>query len=524
MVRNTETKGGIVIPTESNVYLKVEIIDDDNVTHTISNTYTGNSNENFLISGNYNLPLTDSIGDFKLKILNPNGLFTNKFNGGEIVSIYLDREDASTLKFRGKIDNVFYGLDLTNGFFLEIEGRNYPELVDDLITETYAGAKIDYCISKILNDYYSDITLTFWNGSYWATASYENEIITWSGSVNNLPTELINISFQDVKGVKALSDLVTRVNLEFYLEYENGWKLRLFEKDSIKNYNDSISYGVNLLSISRFGINNDNIFNRIRVFGKKESSNIILLKTVNDNNSQSNLWRKTKVIKDDSITNMEELEERSICELNKYSTTIQSGTISSLLLSTVKPGEQLFVLVPYCNLNGYYTINSVRQDFGMVFKTTITLSKEMKKVNKLFIEKENPEEFIKLSDNLNDMDNSYTIFFNEDSDKVSLVNAEIENEKVKLSSGSLSGTVTSETLELDDNINECEFRIYCNYETSNDVYQITNNGLVWETIDLNEGVHKFNVPGNKLAWRIHMTRSTTGVVGPVYESICVLYK
>ena len=153
-------RGQIFIPTNAGVYSKVVITDDSDVDYTVLDTYGGSANDNHII-GDVSITrvVTDKIGAFDFLLSNDGGRFLNKFNGGEVVKFYVDETDATTEIFRGRIDNVKYGLNNNTGFTISIDGRDYPELIDKTITGIEAAAQSDISLAGILNEFYSDITL-----------------------------------------------------------------------------------------------------------------------------------------------------------------------------------------------------------------------------------------------------------------------------------------------------------------------------------------------------------------------------
>ena len=269
--------GKIIIPSSTETYVKIQIIDDDSVTHTVLDTYGGGENDNHTITPpTLNISATDKLGNFKLRIANDGGRFLNKFNGGEIVKIYADKTDATTLRFYGRIndDGVKYGLG--KEFYIDINGRDYPELVDKTITGIQAAASGDEAICSIFNEFYTDIKLKFWNGSSWSTATYDSEAgtVSWSPSASNFPTKLINTSYQHKKGLTIISEILKKIGCDSYLEYNEGetqWYLKTFVSEDI-NSNLAIAFGVNLVSAGEIGTSE--VFNKITAYGKKESESI----------------------------------------------------------------------------------------------------------------------------------------------------------------------------------------------------------------------------------------------------------
>ena len=298
-VRNIKSeRGSIFIPTDSNVYCKIIITDDSDVDYTLMNTYSGLDAENEMVAApSIKRSATDALGSFKFTIANDGGRFLNKFNGGEVVKVYADNTDATTRIFTGKVDNVKYGLSLSLGFYVELMGRDYPLLIDKTITGVIGSATADYALNKIIDVNYSPdepIGFTFWDGSSWVSAYYSSttDSVVWSSPVTNFPTTLINMTYQHKKGWKLITEICKRAGLECYVEYStllSDFVLRVFLKESIVNTGANVAYGVNLTNMNSFGFDNNAVVNRVIVYGKTESDNILLVKTENDTSSQDNL-------------------------------------------------------------------------------------------------------------------------------------------------------------------------------------------------------------------------------------------
>lgn len=528
----TSPSGGIVIPTSSDTYAKIEITDDDDVTYTVLDSYGGAVEDNYTMSATVKKVATSNLGSFRLRLANVEGKWLNKFDGGEVVKVYADSVDATTLIFYGKIDNIKYGVDVSNGFYVDLDGRDYPELRDKTITGTKVAATIGESIASILYNFYNDITLQFWNGSEWSTATYEeiSGTVSWSHVTDSIPATLINMTYQHKKGWAVLTEMCDRVGVDCYIDWVSGtgYVLRMLVKDAITNTGSNISYGINLISLSGFGINNMDIYNRITVYGKTESDNILLLKTEDDTTSQSNLWIKDKIVTAQDLDTMDDVQDKADYELELGTDINANGNISSICLPTLRPGDNVNVSIPYCNIDGTYRVQSYSHvfDTNSVFKTNIQLVRKDVSVSDLLVVKVNAEEFVGAISNGNAMRNSYTIYFTESPEIVSLVNTVIDNGILSLSSGVVTGTMTSNILTTDSDVTSCELRKYENYSTSQDTYQVTNDsGLTWEDLDITEGnVHIFSSTGSQLGFRVTMNRTDSGDPSPAYESFSLLYK
>lgn len=492
--------------------------------------YETSTIKNHLISGTCTKSNTDRLGTFSLRIVNDEGRFLNKFDGGETVDIYLGY-DSVALYMKGKIDSVKYGLNLSDGFYVVVEGREYPELIDKTVTGIESAATADISLCGVLNEYFSDIQLAFWNGSSWSIATYDEEAdtVTWNPSAPTFPSTLINMQYQHKKGWNFITEVCKIAGLDCYLEYDDTndrWLLKTFIAEAIINTDEGISYGINLMSLSECGYDNDEIYNRAIVYGKVESDNILLMKTEDDTASQSNLWIKERIFNEASLSTMDDVQTKANYEISQGTNAVISGRASSLCLPTLKPGERIYVSVPYCNINGYFRIQSVSHNFKEPITTSVEITKKIKNIVELFIPKINADEFVGGLSNPNDMKDSYTVYFGESPSVMTHTNTQEVDGKLKLADGETTGYAIANIRSADYDVTECEFRRYENMSTENDVYQVSNNGgTTWETYTADTGeTHTFAVPGNQLTFKMTLNRTAAGDTSPTYESVCLLFK
>lgn len=530
-VKNIKSKRPrVFIPTVSDVYAKIIITADDATNYTILDTYGGADANNHAISARLTRTVTDRLGSFEFRIANDSGRFLDKFDGGEVIDIYADVTDATTLVFRGKIDNVEYGLNLSDGFFIDIIGRDYPEMIDRSITGIETSVPSDISLGGILYNFYNDVTLTFWTGSVWSEATYNsgNDTVSWSTDVSaTYPDTTINMTYQYKKGWNVITSICERAGLDCYMEYDGSkWTLRTFVAGSVTNSDSNVAYGINLINLGEYGVDNTEVINRAIVYGKIESDNVLLLKTEDDLTSQSNLWIKDRIYNESALESMDEIQDKVDFELTNGINTDASGRVNVLCLPSLKPGDTINVTIPYCNINGTYKVHSFTHNFRNPFSTNIELSRKIKGIKDLFIPKVDADEFVGALSNPNDMKDSYTVYFNESPSIMVHTNTEENDGKLILSSGQTTGNAITVTLTTDYNVTECELRRYENMSTQNDVYSVSNNsGATWETYDASSGnTHTFQTPGSGIRIKLVLNRTASDDTSPAYESICLLYK
>jgi hypothetical protein len=336
------------------------------------------------------------------------------------------------------------------------------------------------------------------------------------------------MTYQHKKAWTVITDICKRVGIDVYPEYDevaSQWYLRTFLQEDIIN-NAGISYGINLTGLGEFGVDTTEIYNRAIVYGKTESDNILLLKSEDDLASQNNLWIKDRVFNESDLSTMADVEDKASYEVSAGVTVIPSGRLSCICNPTFRPGDTIPVSIPYCGINGYYKIQKFTHIFNNIHTTDVEVSKKIRTIKDLFIPKINAEEIISSVDNPNDMRDSYTVYFDESPSVMSHAFTEEANGVLRLQTGETTGYAIADTITTDYDVTSCELRRFENYATDLDVYYVSNDGGInWEEYDISTGlVHIFNVPGNRITFKIELNRSAASDPTPQYASICLLYK
>lgn len=440
-----------------------------------------------------------------VKVSNSLGKYLSTWDGGENIVIYgeyLDVDPTNKL-FNGKIDNVFFSLG-ENGYVSSIECRQTPEVNDIKIVEQFDNVLVTSAITQIIDTYY-------------------NGIITYIG----LPSSSVRFTgnFRHVSGIKAIAELAEKAGMDVFIDTNNN--LEVFTKESRNNTTESASYKTNILSFPKYGKDRTKEFNRVITYGR-EDSNIIFLKTEEDATSQADLWRKDLVITDTSLVSMDEMQEFTDIQLSKSINREEEGSVTTLGMTTIKPGENCVVDVPYCGCHDYQNIRAINHNFGAGgFTTTLQIVDKQQNMTELFTDRINAEERLKPYSNLNNMSDAYTVLFNESPSAVVLTGCEIYTDidlyYLKLSDGETSGTCTANSITTDDNVVQCELRAKLNYPNQELCsFQVSNNGgATWESTTLGS-LHTFISSGNQIRFRIILEGDSTH--NPIFESMCLLYK
>jgi hypothetical protein len=545
MASRTTTRGGsgfIYFPLKDVFYPKWKVIitDQDGTDYTIADFEDGSSEKNYLLSASVTRAATSKLSSAVISFSNPVNddtmlcEFTNKFSGGEDISIYADYNDATTLIFRGKVDNPKNSLT-GNGFVMEIDARNYPEMTDITIVGAAYSSKADAIIWDVLDTSdFDDVILCFWDGSSWVESSFNDttRIVTWGSSVPTFPTTTMTFSWQDKKPWSIIEEVCGRAGLDCFLEYDETneqWLLKTFVIGSLKNNTFAAGYGQNIISFTNFGPENTDIYNRVTGYGFKESSNIISLSTEEDLDSQAELWRKYYTITDNSLKTNEELRARVLWELSRGTQDVTSGSLTVVGEETILPGQQIVIGIPQLSVSGYYTVREVTHTISSGgFITDISIQRVNNRIDAFFKEKVDIEKESEPFENLNGMLGSFNIYFDETTSLIAEHSGTEEVDgKLQLTSGQTTGIATTVSHNTPFAVTEVELRKYSNFPTDeNDTYEVSNDGgVTWFPYVISSGsTVTFSTTNNFLRVRLTLRRESVDNPTPSYESIVLLYK
>ncbi len=489
--------GWIFIPSKKyQVSWKITITDNDSVVHDVTD---------YVISMNI-VKQSHTLNTARVTLSNPKGFFLNKFSGGEELDIYIEYDDVdpTTKIYVGKLDNIRFSIG-GNGYTAEITSRTAPELKDKKIVISFVNALVSDAIKQIIDDNYDGLI------------TYNNVVTT---------TERITASYNHQSGIDVIYDVLKRTNQKMYID--TNYDMHTFEKGTEVNINEQVNYNTNLISLTGYGVENTQIFNRIWVYGKIDG-NIVLLDTQEDTDSQNQLWIKDEVITDSNLVTMEEVEDKAVSQLTNRIIANNSATLVTLGMPGIEAGQSLSVYVPYCGAFDEHMIAGITHNIsGGGFTSNMNIEDKPTSILDLMKERIVVEEQLKPYENQNSMTGAYTVFFDEDPTKLTHNNTEeIESDGdglLQLQSGQTSGVATANVIDTEDDVTQCEFRIKANDEQQLCTYEVSNDGgNNWDTVEPGyQNIHTFTTAGHLLMWRINMVGDVTH--NPKFTSISVLYK
>jgi len=512
-VRNVKSyKGKIQFPVEASPQYKITIERDDETLDTLTPD---------ILSATALLSGTTELGSFSIELDNNQGQYTGLYDGGEYLNIYLDYIDATTLYFRGRVDGFKYKLNWANGFTLMLYGRDYPEIADETETIQFTNTDLIHALVGVSGD--ADAQGMKSDGVLYNTG------LTWHSSnpSDDDNNTTITKSYTDQKKLNILKDISQRGGYSWYIYYDESattWYIRMFETGTVKNSIDSVAYGSNLENVSGFGKDYQDEFNRIRVYGE-EDDNVFYLKTTNNTTSQTNLWVKDKKVTDSKINNKTERDDRSTYELANNVTT-EEGSMTVLPLVSLRPGEQIMTIIPYCGMNDYYTIRTINTRLNYSgFRSTLDIETASDSVAKLFKETHDENEATLPYVNLNDMDNTYLVDFSADpGGDFDSNKTEIEDNKLKLTTPGAGQTGSWESVDetASVGVTKFELRAKANYDIDASTFQVSgDSGYTWTSAVLGILYEPGNI-GTGLRIKVNLS-GTTDEPNPKIEKICLLY-
>lgn len=442
-------------------------------------------------SGNIKNGVTDNIGNFYFKIVDPSRNLSDAISNFDNVNVYLDYgANATTLRFKGVIER-----NPREDIYFKIYGRSIAMIVmgKNII---YAGVnkKRSEVLTEVLNANFPEVD----------TSGIEED------------TTLVNVNYSEISFQDIMEEICGKHH-DFYIDA--NLKAYYFEKGSKINSTEAVAAGANHISTDFYGADSDETISRVRVYGKKEGD-ITFFSTSDSNTEHTNGIVKERKINDTSLITSNQTTERANFEYTAGLSIPSVGSVTSLLLPTLAPGEKLFMGVPLDKIDpDYYVINSFVHKFP-ILQTELIIQQKGLNMNNVIKSSARNIFGVSEQENPNDMDFSQVITFDTDSGIHS--NTVINEGFLKVLIGQNSGSWTSDLIELDEDVTKIEFKFTGDYlvqqygATTSYIWFSLDGGTTWRvyTSDTVE------VPtGRDLKIRIDLNADNAQV-----KAVAVLYK
>lgn len=472
----------VFIPPQFNAIHKV-FINDGTTDYDVTN---------IIVEGEYTDGVTETIGSFNFKIDNSNETYTNTFSLYNQVKIYLDYgASATTLKFVGLLERI----SKKNNEIVFTGRSSAIRSIGKNITYSATSTARSTILKAITNKYFSGVI---------GTTGVEDDL-----------TE-ITVNYFDVPFWDVAEELAKSGGRDVYIDKD--FELQYFESGSRVNTTEAIVHTHNLIETGDFSPDLQEVYNKVKVYGSV-SSGIPILATASSSTTLTEGDIKELKINDSSITTQTQAQERADAELDYYKDPPTVGTIISLGLPTLSPGEKLRISDPLNGLTpGEYSIQSFTHVFSNddPFKTEVTIQKSRASIPNILKKRIKFEDKITENDNPNEMDYSLIFDFERDGNIGTHSSTTISDGTLK-TDGSATGTWVSPLTTLSSNISGISPKIVGSNLQGRTFWLSSNNGTTWTEIPY-EGISTTIPVGKDIKFKVSLPSATTEVtaVGALY--------
>jgi hypothetical protein len=467
------------IPRTRNTHCKVEINGQDMTARIIESVWVK--------------PCTTGIGTFRVIVSNAHGQYTNTYLKGQTVKFYADNNDASTLQFWGRIDYIKDEIS-DNGQFLEIEGRHRGFLLNEfMICYSATNTGTSTIFTNIINKLPSAYGFTHTN----LTSETTTMDVEWS--------------------YKAFWDCVVEIcNRSGYDAYvDDNLDFHYFAENSILNTDDAIVEGDNFIESTDFGTNDYYEKTRVIAIGQDNEGLPIVYTAISPTEGDE---IREFFVKETSANTLQKVKDIAEAKLAEVTNKNPQATLVSYGLETVKPGDNIWVIIPRQQIAGMYKIIQITHKFGQKsggWRTETIIEEEEVGISKKIQKIAQTTQSITEAENVNKLNYSFNFNFDEDSGTHS--STDITGGVLKTTGGA-SGTWISQVKALTENATQFEMRVVGETIPGTLFYVSTDNGNTWQSISNFNTLYTFSPPGQNLKIKVVFNSASTQV-----KSLALLY-
>lgn len=461
----------IPIPKPRNAKIKVELDGDDLTGKTIESLFT--------------YPVTSGIGTFRATISNASSQLSGKYFAGDAIKFYADNSDGTTLQFWGRVDNVKESIG-GRGQVLEIEGRHRAYTLTEYLICYSATAEEP---SQILKDIIAKLPTSYGFTSLNVAETETSMNVNWNYK-----------SFWD-----CVMEICNYAGFDCYVD--NNLDFHFFEANSILNTDDAVVEGDNLIDSKGWGINDYYEKTRVVAIGQSEDGLPIVYTAISDDEGDEIREVFIKDVSANTETSVKNLAEAKLLEITNLTPT---ATVKSFGLESVKPGDNIWLLIPRQKIHGQYKLKSIVQKFGTSsggWRTELVVEAEQENISQILNGLKQTTSSLKVADNINKL--NYSWYFGFDATSGTHSTTEITGGVLK-TDGSASGTWTSNLKEAPVDATSCEIRVKGQSVPGTIFYVSVDNGITFKEIDLNT-LKILSPPGGDLRVKVEINSATTQI-------------
>lgn len=403
-----------------------------------------------VVDGQYTDGITRTIGNFSFRFLDPSNTISDKLSDFDEIRIKIDYgSTATTQRFVGKIERRMN----SEHIYMIVSGRSNAMITTGTnITYSSNGEKYR---SEILKEI---INLKDVDG---VTPKYFGGLISDAGIEDDLGT--IDVEYFEQPFWDIVRDICEKGGRDAYISQDLIFNY--FEIGTRFNTTEAIVENVNLISTAEFGNDTEEIVTEVRAYGNLIQGIPVISTSEKDTSRTKGIDKQSKIDNRNART-VNQAKELANAEFQNKKTVPTIGTISSLLLPTLLPGEQIKIANPINKLApDYYEIESFSHVFSVEeIKTVCTIKKQRTTISRAITANLKFQKQITANDNPRDLDSSLIYNFSDTSGTFNNTTRSFVADGssgyyvLKTSSGN-SGSWTSDNVSFDFNIKEIEFRI-----------------------------------------------------------------
>jgi len=460
-----------------------------------------------LYSGEFSDGVTDKIGDFIFRLLDPSNTLTARVTEFDTVNVYLDYgTTASTLRFSGRVERKSNAEQI----FLDISGRSVAMITTGVnITYSSDGAKArSTIITEIIDKYFSGTI---------GTSGIEAD------------TGTIDVNYGEIPFWQVVTELCGSGSRDAYIS--SGLVFNYFEKGSRENSTEAIVESINMIEAFDFAKDTEEIVTKVRVYGKIDGDVPIIYSSSSDTTQTGGI---VKEIKKDIGTILTPSQAKDLADSaaaeNNIAPTL--GSIISLMTPTILPGEKIKIANPTNNIApAYYEINSFRHIFSQenAPQTTFTIKKERVDTSKIIKRSYNFQNDVTENINPRELDFSIIYDYSQEAGEQLFNSGTFSNIELEIGSTGIgqlktitgeTGTWTSEEILTVGVVSAIEIRQNSTDLAGTVFFVSLDKGITFRAIGSNSGDFIFPSPQNSIILKANFKSSNTRIkkIGLLYST------
>ena len=434
----------IPIPKIRNTHCSV-VIDGDDLTPQV-------------IDSSWTKPCTNGVGTFNIKLSNSKGQISGTYNVGDSVKFYADNSDGTTLQFWGRIDYIKEEIS-DQGQYLNIDGRHISYLLNEYTVCYNATGKLT---SQILKDLIDELP-----GSYGFTyTNIQTDTVTMDVEWNYKP-------FWD-----CVIELCNKAGFDCYVD--DDLDVHYFLENSIANSEDAIVEGDNFIKTEYFGTNDYYEKTRVVVMGQDSGGLPIVYTAISPNEGDD---IKELFLKVTDANTMEKVKNVAEAKLYEVTNRNPQSKMTSFGLETIKPGDNIWIIIPRQKIAAQYKLVQITHHFGMKsggWRTETSTEEQDTGIASSIQNLNQVNQQITDSPNVNKFNYSYNFDF--DTDLGEHNTTEITKSVLKTKNDGNTGTWISPIRELSADATKFEFRVVGENLSKTGYFVSTNGGTIWQLV------------------------------------------